>query len=66
MNLLGGVELLLVLLLPILLWVLSLVHLMLSKHDGTYKLTWALIIIFLPVIGALLYLFVSLFQAVRS
>jgi len=56
---LGGIELFLLLLLPPVLWIISLSHLMQSGHDGTYKLRWTIIIVFLPVLGAFLYLIVG-------
>ena len=62
----GGLEILILFVTPLLLWVVSLLHLMQSQQDGTYKLTWAIIIVFLPVLGAILYFVAGLFGINRS
>lgn len=67
---LGGAELLLILLflgIPAALWLWALIDLLSSDfRDSTTKLIWVVIIIFLPVLGALLYLLIGRGQKVKN
>ncbi|MFT2009164.1 PLD nuclease N-terminal domain-containing protein [Pontibacter sp. 13R65] len=67
---LGGPELLLILFfmgIPAMLWLWALVDLLKSDFKNqTNKLVWAVVIIFLPVLGALLYLLIGRGQKVNA
>ena len=67
LGLLGGVEIILILgLLPTILLVWALIDLIKSEFaDNIVKLIWALAIIFLPLLGPLLYLLIGRGQKVR-
>jgi len=60
---LGGLEILIILMFPLftlILWVWALVDLLRSSFaDQTNKLIWTLVIIFLPLLGALLYFWIG-------
>lgn len=56
---LGGFEILLFVLLPIILWVWALVDCLKSEFQGSNKLIWIIVIIFLPVLGPILYFLVG-------
>jgi len=52
----GGMEIfLLIILIPVILWVLALVDCLKSEFSGDNKIVWILVIIFLPVLGSILY-----------
>lgn len=67
---LGGIEILLVLIiavLPVILIIWAIIDLVSSQFtDSTNKLIWAIIILFMPFIGAILYLFIGRKQKVKS
>ncbi|TXK33872.1 PLDc_N domain-containing protein [Pontibacter qinzhouensis] len=66
----GGPEILLILFfmgIPAILWLWALVDLLKSDFKNqTNKLVWTLVIIFLPVLGALLYLLIGRGQKVAA
>lgn len=66
---LGVAELMLILFflgIPALLWLWALVDLLTSEFENSInKLIWALVIIFLPVLGAILYLLIGRKQKTR-
>lgn len=65
----GIVELFILLIflaLPALLWLWAIIDLLTSRFkDSTNKLIWAIIIIFLPVLGSILYLLIGRGQKVK-
>ncbi len=66
----GGPELLIILFvlgIPTFLWIWALVDIVKSEFtDSTNKTIWVLVIIFLPVIGSLLYLLIGRGQRVST
>jgi hypothetical protein len=64
----GGPEILVLLfivIVPLILWIWALVDILKSNFSGSNdKLVWVLVIIFLPVLGALLYLLIGRGQKV--
>lgn len=64
---LGIAELILIFffILPIILWIVALIDIVKSNFDGNNKLTWVIIVVFLPVLGALLYLLVGRNQKIK-
>ncbi|QCR21461.1 PLDc N-terminal domain-containing protein [Pontibacter sp. SGAir0037] len=66
----GTMELLLVLLfglVPFVLWLWAIIDLLRSDfRSGTDKLIWAVVIIFVPLLGALLYLLIGRSQKNRT
>lgn len=64
----GGFELILILFfffVPVILWIWAIIDLLKSNFsDSTNKLIWALVIIFIPFFGAILYLIVGRGQKV--
>ncbi|GGG31505.1 PLD nuclease N-terminal domain-containing protein [Pontibacter amylolyticus] len=66
---LGGAELMLILFflgMPIILLLWALVDLLTSEFsDSTNKLVWVIVILFLPVLGAILYLLIGRKQKTR-
>jgi hypothetical protein len=61
---LGGWELILILIVPIL-WIWALISCLKSNFkDSTVKLIWVLLIILIPVLGAILYLAIGRSQRV--
>ncbi|PRY07413.1 phospholipase D-like protein [Pontibacter ummariensis] len=66
----GVIELFLVLLflvIPVGLWLWALIDMLQSDFtDKTNKLIWAIVIIFVPVLGALLYLLIGRSQKVKQ
>lgn len=66
----GGPELLVILfivLIPGILWIWALIDIIRSEFaDSTNKIIWVLVIIFLPVIGALLYLLIGRGQKLKA
>ncbi len=64
---LGGWEMLLLAVLPFLLWIWAIVDLMQGRFsDNTLRIVWVLLIIFLPVIGSILYLIIGRSQKLTS
>lgn len=66
---LGGVEILLILFflgIPAILWLWALIDLLSSEFgNSTNKLIWVVVILFLPVLGALLYLLIGRKQKIN-
>ncbi len=66
----GGPEILVILfilLIPGILWIWALIDIIRSEFaDSTNKIIWVLVIIFLPVIGALLYLLIGRGQKLKA
>ncbi|MCL5031492.1 MAG: PLD nuclease N-terminal domain-containing protein [Bacteroidetes bacterium] len=58
---LGVAEIILILfvLLPTILWVAALVDILKSNFKGDNKLIWILVVVFLPIIGAVLYFIIG-------
>jgi hypothetical protein len=48
-----------VLVIPAALWIAAILSLLKSNQDSTNKLIWAMVILFVPFLGALLYLVVG-------
>jgi hypothetical protein len=61
---LGGFELLLFTIIPLILWIWALLDCLQSRFGGSDKLIWVVVIILLPVIGSILYLVVGRKQKV--
>jgi len=53
---LGGVEILLIILIPVLLWFWSLIDCLKGEFKNYDKIVWMLLIILVPAIGPILYL----------
>jgi hypothetical protein len=69
MDLLVADDLLLLLLLvvvPITLWIIALVDCLRSNFEKEGKILWVLVIIFLPILGSLLYLFIGRSQKLSA
>lgn len=66
----GGIEIILVLIiavLPVILIIWAIIDLVTSQFtDSTNKLIWAIIILFMPFIGAILYLIIGRKQKINS
>lgn len=63
----GGIELIIIFLflaLPTILWLWALIDCVKREFKGSDKLIWVLVIIFLPLIGAILYLTIGRKQSV--
>jgi hypothetical protein len=45
--------------LPILLWIAALVHCLKSDFENDGKIIWILVIVFLPILGSILYLLIG-------
>ncbi len=60
----GGFEVLLILILPLLLWFWSLVDCLKSDFKNYDKIVWILLIILLPIIGAVLYMIIGRSQKI--
>ncbi len=57
---------LMVLMVPVLLWVWAIIDLLKSHFpDSVNKVIWAIVIVFIPVLGPLLYLFLGRNQKVK-
>ncbi|KYG71746.1 phospholipase D-like protein [Roseivirga ehrenbergii] len=54
----GGMEMLFVLI-PVVLWITALVDCLKSNFSGDSKIIWVLVIIFLPVLGSILYFLIG-------
>lgn len=55
----GGFELLILILLPFVFWLWTLIDCLKSDFKNYDKIVWILLIILLPIIGALLYLIIG-------
>jgi hypothetical protein len=44
---------------PVLLWIIALVDCLKSDFEKEGKIVWMLVIVFLPILGSLLYLFIG-------
>lgn len=60
----GGLEILLLFLIPVILWLWALIDCLKSNFSGSNKLIWIVLIIFLPVLGPILYLLIGRGQRV--
>jgi hypothetical protein len=60
----GGLEILLLFVIPVILWFWALIDCLKSNFSGSNKLIWILLIIFLPVLGPILYLLIGRGQRV--
>ena len=56
---LGGMETSLLSLLALILWIWALIDVIKSNLDSTAKIIWVLVIIFLPLLGSILYLLIG-------
>ncbi len=54
-----------ILLLPLLLWIFALVDILRSEFTGSNKIVWLLVVIFLPVIGFILYFLIGTKQKIK-
>jgi hypothetical protein len=65
---LGVSELILILfvLLPTVLWIVALIDIVKSDFQGYNKIIWVLVVIFLPVIGAILYFVIGKSQKISG
>ncbi len=52
--------------LPLVLWVFALVDILKSEFTGSNKIVWLLVVIFLPVLGAVLYFLIGKQQKIKS
>ena len=62
---LGASELILILL-PAVLWIIALVDILKSNFQESNKIIWVLVVIFLPILGAILYFFIGKTQKITS
>lgn len=60
---LGASELILILL-PAVLWIIALVNILKSNFQESDKIIWVLVVIFLPILGAILYFFIGKTQKI--
>jgi hypothetical protein len=58
--------LLLILLLPVIFWVVALIDILKSNFQGNNKIIWVLVVIFLPLIGAILYFTIGRNQKIQN
>jgi len=65
---LGVGELILILffLLPAILWIIALIDILKSDFQGNNKIIWVLVVIFLPIIGAILYFIIGKNQKITA
>lgn len=57
---LGGIEIIVMLLLPLILWIVALVDVLNSKFkESNDKLIWVLVILLFPIFGAFLYFIIG-------
>lgn len=59
---LGVAELIIVLIfiaIPLLLWVIPLIDILKNEFKGNNKIVWILVVLFLPVLGGILYLLIG-------
>ena len=63
---LGTGELILILfvLLPTILWIVALVDILKSEFQGYNKLIWVVVVIFLPIVGSILYFIIGKSQKI--
>ena len=63
---LGTGELILIffILLPTILWIVALVDILRSEFQGYNKLIWVVVVIFLPIIGSILYFIIGKSQKI--
>ena len=63
---LGTGELILIffVLLPTILWIVALVDILKSEFQGYNKLIWVVVVIFLPIIGSILYFIIGKSQKI--
>lgn len=67
MGVLGVGELLILtlfFLFPVILWIVALVDIMRNDFQGNNKIAWVLVVVFLPIIGAILYFIIGRSQKV--
>lgn len=60
----GPIELF-ILFIPLLPWIIALVDILRSEFTGSNKIVWLLVVIFLPVIGFILYFLIGRNQKVK-
>jgi len=63
---LGEFIVILILLLPAIFWVVALVDILRSNFQGNNKIVWVLVVIFLPLIGAILYFTICRSQKIQN
>ncbi len=61
----GELLLLLIFILPVVLLLLALIDILKSNFSGNNKLVWIIVVIFLPIFGAILYLIIGRGQKVK-
>ena len=63
---LGTSELILIffVLLPTILWIVALVDILRSEFQGYNKLIWVVVVIFLPIVGSILYFIIGKSQKI--
>lgn len=61
----GEIILLLILIVPIVLWLIALIDILKSNFNGNNKLVWIVVVIFLPILGAILYFLIGKGQKVK-
>ena len=62
----GELIMLLILILPIILWIVALVDILKSNFSGSNKVVWIIVVILLPILGAILYLLIGRSQKVKK
>lgn len=62
----GGWEILILLLIPFTLWLWALIDCLQSDFDNNNKLVWVILIILVPLLGAILYLAIGRNQKVKK
>lgn len=62
----GGETFFLFTVLPVILWVVALVDCLRSNFESNTKLIWVIVIIFLPILGALLYFLIGRGQKIKA
>jgi hypothetical protein len=62
LNFIGGVELLVILFVSLFIFLLpliALIDILKSRFDGNDKIVWVLVVLFLPVLGSVLYFLIG-------
>lgn len=64
----GATEIILILfvVIPVIFWIITLTDILNNKFEGSNKLIWILVVIFLPIVGSLLYFAIGRRQKIGS
>ncbi len=62
----GEIILLLIFIVPVVLWLTALIDILKSNFSGNNKLVWIVVVILLPILGAILYFLIGKSQKVKQ